>query len=243
MVVVHQNLPRLSDELVELDNGALARSLTPYSKLSFESILGAASNCKITSRVSRKLNELLDVGSKDNEDENGEPTKRLHQLGQIFEGKHLAEGGIEACFHATYETITAEIGDMGLVVSFQDRLREGFLLLSEISATEQERVDQWIMEDSKDGTFDILNKLTKKSRDQILKVLEEEEVPYFTHQVIKLREWCRREQGDDREVDMISFLKGRKKKHPDKPELVTFTPKRGEALNILFRDDDSDDES
>ena len=238
MVVLHETLPRASDELVELDNGALSRSITPYAKLSLESIQTAASNCKVTSRVSRKLNELMKGPEKIDEEEEMDVSKPLHQLGQIFQGSHLASGDMTTCFMNIYGEIRAQVDGIDRLVKFEDRMREGFLMLDGIGEVEKEKVDTWLMEDAKDATFEILSKLCKSSRVAIVALEEDDPVPYFTHQVIKIREMCRRHQGGDGENDMISFLKHLKKSHPEKKKLVSFTPKRGKDLNELMKEDD-----
>ena len=80
----------LNSEIVELDNGLLARSLTPYARLNVEYVRSCAANVKISTKMLRLLESEREKSynwGEEDEDDNPE-----HQLDQIF-GNHLREGG------------------------------------------------------------------------------------------------------------------------------------------------------
>ena len=141
--VVHENLCFISDELVELDNGLLTRSLNPYSKLSKEVVEIAAANIKITSKFNRKLKGLFD-GEEDaliDDSDDGKEEKDSHQLDKIFRDPKLTTPELRETFVETFTNISNALDDLPPVASFHERMQCGFEELKGEPEHEQERVN------------------------------------------------------------------------------------------------------
>ena len=226
-------MPRISDELLELENGLLSRYLNPYSKLSLDSIQKAAANVKMTSKVSMAIKESIKIKKRPEDEEEDE---HFHQLQKIFTFPHLEKDEMYEKFLEIFEDLTTALQPIGHLDPFGIRITKGFELLEDAHLEEQERVDTWLLEAAEDATYLLLKRLKLSSLRNIVGLIKDEIPPYFSHLVQIVRNGCKIVHGDDGVTSTISYLKGLRQKWKKKTKLIQFQDKRGEEYNEKFDD-------
>ena len=235
---MHENLAFMSDELVELDNGLLTRSMTPYAKLNVNAVKTASANMKVTSKFKHHIKssfkeEELGSSSVDGEEEE-EKQSDLHQLGKIFGNSHLCTPDLKSKFRKIFLQLDEILRPLGNIVSFHTRLGQGHQLLRSCGEEQEEKVKQWKMEAAKDETFELLNSLMIHSLRRLTKLLNGEEIPHKSQQIEFLRFRCIRDRDDDSLASMISLLQEVSKNHPEERRLIQFHKRKAELYKDNF---------
>ena len=236
--LLHENLAFMSDELVELDNGLLTRSMTPYARLDADQVKIASANMKQASKIRsaiRKsiLPEELKLRKGDGDEEEDEFVD-LHQLGKIFRIPHLSTPALKSKFEEVFLQLDEILHPLGSIVTFQERMAQGHEMLRSCGEDQDDKVNQWKMEATRDPTFDLLNSLINNSLKSISKLLQGGEIPYKSQQIEMIRFKCIDIRGDDGQDSMVLFLKDLIKNNPKENNLVKFKKKPGKIYNPLF---------
>ena len=176
--ILHENLPQLSDELLELLNSLLSRSLTPYSQLTDKYVRICQANVGCASKLLSFLRNKND--------------SNLHHLDKIF-GTYLIEGDQKEGLKKLLFQLSKILVDYQI---FEKKMTSIKTILEGLPGDENERVERWEAEGSRDDVDIYLTKLKIGSFRKILFAVTNERVQHLPHLLIKMRDYLLNSLGE-----------------------------------------------